>query len=818
MCHLRKLTVLLLVLVLLCNNILTTRAQNPVFKLALVSDTTTEYLTENGNWSPAVFAWVSPDWPSLFESSWIWKSEMVTPEEALNGTSITTFRRRFNLPLDARNVRGSLQITADNAYEILLNGTVIGADGVLDPGSIDLSWTSIETYPFNAQPGVNEILIRAINYRDSFDRNDPQLNPAGVVFSAEITYDKGPTCPPETKILLKPSSVILPVGASHDLIVTVQDNQGNRVTACDVTFSIIAGPNAGLSNIVRTNAIGTAVFTYMSSVAGEDTVVATITDNIGNQANSSPASVSFVLAAAEKPTKEQKEKAAKAAQELYEQAAVEAAVGVGCAFAPEPFTKVCAVGAGFLSAITALMATRLDRIAKDPADPNFTSIALPVVPSLPQQPIVAGEGITQQVADALNALFTNQEQAIGLMSAILTSLERAQGAHEVGDTFWEVRQLKVAQQYMTQLVTLLSASTELNANLQRVLQDIGFQRSFTASDLLLFQSNIVRNGLPPWMTQSLIDLNTDAATIDEIYRNILMIDVNKAATDGDGNFPQLLTDPSLIASILDVSDAFYNFNLLGSITIIKDAQPNSSQDFAYYGPFGKFFLDDVMPDDGDAIPISKTYTVDPGTYNFAESVLQSWYLADIQCVGTGQSTNDMARHSVRIVVALGDVMTCAFVSQRRVNLQAIKFNDLNSDSVRQVNEPLLSPWEFRFYKSDGLLINHKVTDANGSAVQSNLIPGSYKICETPKVGWTNTLPGQIDPLLGFPCYSLTLEPGQNASLLFGNTEGTVTHAGEEFNPLSGIVISKLPDINESESEEPVENDSGQQIYLPMVSR
>lgn len=249
-----------------------------------------------------------------------------------------------------------------------------------------------------------------------------------------------------------------------------------------------------------------------------------------------------------------------------------------------------------------------------------------------------------------------------------------------------------------------------------------------------------------------------------------------------------------------------------TITIVKEAQPKSTQDFVYYGPFGKFLLDDVVPDDGDAVPNSMTYTVKPGTYNFAEGVYQTWYLADIICLGSGSSTKDMLNRSVAVTVQPRAEMTCTFVTQRRVNLQATKFNDLNADGLRQANEPTLTPWEFRFYTSDGTLINHKVTDANGSAVQNNVIPGSFKVCETPKAGWTNTLPGQVAPLLGVPCYSLTVLPGQNASLLFGNTQAAVVRHAEEFDPLSGVTIGELPDINEPESE------LNPQIFLPMISR
>lgn len=162
-------------------------AQDTSAQMTIVSDTDTDYLRGSA-WTPAALAWVTDEWPSIENARWIWCSEFVTTEEAQNGTPLITFRRHFTLPTDARTISGTIQITADNAYELLLNGVVIGADGVLDPAHTDLSWTTVEHYSFPAQPGDNELLVRALGYHDTFGRNDPALNPAGLLFFAELTY------------------------------------------------------------------------------------------------------------------------------------------------------------------------------------------------------------------------------------------------------------------------------------------------------------------------------------------------------------------------------------------------------------------------------------------------------------------------------------------------------------------------------------------------------------------------------------------------------------------------------------------------------
>ena len=59
----------------------------------------------------------------------------------------------------------------------------------------------------------------------------------------------------------------------------------------------------------------------------------------------------------------------------------------------------------------------------------------------------------------------------------------------------------------------------------------------------------------------------------------------------------------------------------------------------------------------------------------------------------------------------------------------------------------------------------------------NLRAGSYTVCETLQAGWTNSTPGSIDAAYGQPCKSVTLTPGQGATLLFGNYQ-SASLAGE----------------------------------------
>ncbi len=82
------------------------------------------------------------------------------------------FRRAFDLPEPVK--RGTITITADNAYELFVNGQRVGADG---------TWQEAETYPVIQQlkQGPNVIAVRATN----------EGGIAGLLAEARVTLQSG---------------------------------------------------------------------------------------------------------------------------------------------------------------------------------------------------------------------------------------------------------------------------------------------------------------------------------------------------------------------------------------------------------------------------------------------------------------------------------------------------------------------------------------------------------------------------------------------------------------------------------------------------
>ncbi|MFX0198034.1 MAG: hypothetical protein ACFFCW_18090 [Candidatus Hodarchaeota archaeon] len=132
-------------------------------------------------------------------ADWIWESYRVL--DPIYGT-VVTFQRTFDIgyPMD-----GELLIACDNGYEVFLNGSSLGSNGVigewrtslLKQGSVPQDgWDAVGSYFLidYLQSGMNTLTIDAANeYFNTDDYPNPYVgtesnNPAGCIFAAEISY------------------------------------------------------------------------------------------------------------------------------------------------------------------------------------------------------------------------------------------------------------------------------------------------------------------------------------------------------------------------------------------------------------------------------------------------------------------------------------------------------------------------------------------------------------------------------------------------------------------------------------------------------
>jgi hypothetical protein len=121
----------------------------------------------------------NPAWPSLPGATWIWR----TPSET---NEIVTFTQKFNIRHSGGHVLAVLNITADNAYQVSLNGKLVGANGPFSfDGPDEETWATIFEHHLTPRRGRNVLEIRALNY---FGPADSLNNPAGILYRLDIRY------------------------------------------------------------------------------------------------------------------------------------------------------------------------------------------------------------------------------------------------------------------------------------------------------------------------------------------------------------------------------------------------------------------------------------------------------------------------------------------------------------------------------------------------------------------------------------------------------------------------------------------------------
>lgn len=142
--------------------------------------------TRRARYKQAVETWVQPLWPTIEDAAWI--SSNYTVEDAEN-ESWRSFIRIFCIPGGV--VSASINITADNAYELYVNGKLVGSDGIVygyvdDPQS--WNWQSIEEYDLTStlRSCLNCITVVVRNYEQ--DGGDWYHNPTGLIYRIHITY------------------------------------------------------------------------------------------------------------------------------------------------------------------------------------------------------------------------------------------------------------------------------------------------------------------------------------------------------------------------------------------------------------------------------------------------------------------------------------------------------------------------------------------------------------------------------------------------------------------------------------------------------
>ncbi|MCB0193157.1 MAG: hypothetical protein KDJ65_14530 [Anaerolineae bacterium] len=218
----------------------------------------------------------------------------------------------------------------------------------------------------------------------------------------------------------------------------------------------------------------------------------------------------------------------------------------------------------------------------------------------------------------------------------------------------------------------------------------------------------------------------------------------------------------------------------GSITVVKDATPDSPQPFTFTGDLTTSF---ILDDDGTpGNPYSNTITfpsLQPGTYTATETAVTGWNLTGIGCIGGDFS--QPGGGSARIELDPGEDITCTFTNTQ-----------LGTLVVQKVTDPAAVATSFAYTASAGLSPTTFNLTHGTSQTFTNVTPGSYAITETLPTGWT--MDSSCDDSSSVD--NISISAGETVTCVFTNTAdpGSVTVEKYTVPPASPEVFTFTTNI------------------------
>ncbi|MGH8990074.1 MAG: prealbumin-like fold domain-containing protein, partial [Acidimicrobiia bacterium] len=214
---------------------------------------------------------------------------------------------------------------------------------------------------------------------------------------------------------------------------------------------------------------------------------------------------------------------------------------------------------------------------------------------------------------------------------------------------------------------------------------------------------------------------------------------------------------------------FDNAAVDSRVTVVKDADFESDQQFAFGGDLGEFNLVDDGAGAGDPdadFSVTDTSTPAYGEISVTETVPAGWTLTNIVCTGDDDVTYTGAANgtdafeagdtTANLDVDPGELINCEF-DNAVVRGSIIVEKQTNPDGSTQAFEFTASYDNDSFSLVDG--------GENSSAA---LDPGTYSVAEVVPAGWTLAEPVTCSD--GSPADAIVLGPNETVRCIFNNTQ------------------------------------------------
>lgn len=175
----------------------------------------------------------------------------------------------------------------------------------------------------------------------------------------------------------------------------------------------------------------------------------------------------------------------------------------------------------------------------------------------------------------------------------------------------------------------------------------------------------------------------------------------------------------------------------GSLTIVKNANPHSSQSFGFTTS-GLGLSSFTLSDDGIAgSSNSKIFNnLLPGTYSVSEGDVAGWDKTNAVCTSSIPGTSQIPSN---LNLSSGETIVCTFTNTKLGSISGHKFVD--ASGVLEESNTDTAPvegWEIWIdFDGDGIKEDGetRITGEDGSYEFNNLLPRTYVVKETMKDGW-----------------------------------------------------------------------------------
>jgi len=141
----------------------------------------------------------------------------------------------------------------------------------------------------------------------------------------------------------------------------------------------------------------------------------------------------------------------------------------------------------------------------------------------------------------------------------------------------------------------------------------------------------------------------------------------------------------------------------------------------------------------DGTEVDSTVTAADGTYSFTGISPGSYTVEEAAQSGWTQSYPASGTHPLNLVSGVPGPTNLDFGNYWSTSLSGMKFEDKNSNGLKDSGEPGLAGWTIRLLK-EGAEVDSTVTAVDGSYSFTGVVPGSYTVEEVAQAGWTQTCP------------------------------------------------------------------------------